>query len=135
MPICKNLHLYSSYSKGTTPQIKSSIVCHTKFVIHLNSCNLCQVQYIGCTTTPLKVWIRRHLSDIQKVHAVNISAVSKLFQEVHVGNTTSFSFMGIEKVYNETIMFHSGLIVDIIHVVSTDSETFTFAVITLYILL
>lgn len=34
-----------------------------------------------------------------RTQSFNISAVSKHFEEVHAGDTTSFTFMGIEKVY------------------------------------
>lgn len=87
---------FTSYSNGkVTIKIKTFLNCNTKFVIYLISCTACLKQYVGCTGTPLKVRILRHLSDVQNKTALNISAVSKHFRDTHAGDT--FTFLGIEK--------------------------------------
>lgn len=78
--------------------ILSYINCNTKFVVYLITCQEYRVQYVGCTTTPLKVRIRRHLSDSHNPLALNISSVSRHFAQIHKGDITSFTFSGIESV-------------------------------------
>lgn len=48
--------------------------CNTKWCIYLITCQECLLQYVGCTSNPLKVRIRRHLSNVSNVNALGISA-------------------------------------------------------------
>lgn len=91
---------FNSCSQPKNPafNIRSFINCNTKNTIYMIFCEYCKLQYIGCSSTELKVRVRRHLSDIENVSAVNISAASRHFVEVHERDTTYFKFMAIERV-------------------------------------
>lgn len=95
----KNSQSVVSVSNGSTHQIRSYINCNSKYVIYVITCNICKIQYVGCTTTPLKVRIRRHLSDVRKPLAINISMVSRHFIQSHAGDTSSLSFVGLERIF------------------------------------
>lgn len=94
----ENAHTFCSLGDGKSHEIKSYINCNTKYVIYLISCTECNIQYVGCTKNALKIRIRRHLSDVNKAMALNVSSASRHFQQVHNNNLTSFKFMGIERV-------------------------------------
>lgn len=91
-------HMFQSCCTGESCKIKLFINCNTKCVVYLVSCVLCNIQYVGCTTSPLKIRIRRHLSDATKTFAMGISMVSKHCQPAHNGDTSTLVFSGIEKV-------------------------------------
>lgn len=95
VPCVNNTQFFCYSSNGTTHKIHSFINCNTKFVIYLITCTACSIQYVGCTTNPLKSIY--HLSDIKREFALNTSSVSKHFKLVHAGDTSSFSFSGIER--------------------------------------
>lgn len=78
--------------------IKGFLNCCTKNTIYTIECIACNLQYIGCSSTELKVRIRRHLSDISNINAVNMSAASRHFVTEHNRNVSSFKFSAIEKV-------------------------------------
>lgn len=78
--------------------IRDFINCSTKNTIYVISCTECHLQYVGCSSTELKVRIRRHLSDIANVNSVNVSAASRHFISNHNREVTAFKFMGVEKV-------------------------------------
>lgn len=71
-----NTKSITSKSTGNIYPICCYIKCNTKCIIYLVTCTSCRIQYVGCTMTPLKVRIRRHLSGIHRPLAVNISTVS-----------------------------------------------------------
>lgn len=85
-------------------KISSFINCNTKNTIYVILCNTCMVQYVGCSSTELKVRIRRHLSDITNTAAVNVSAASRHFIQIHDRDISSFKCTDIEKV----ILNHRG---------------------------
>lgn len=89
---------FKSCSNGNEYAIRSYINCNTKNVVYLVTCTACAVQYVGCTSTPLKVRIRRHLSDASKYDAIGASMVSKHCQRYHEGNASHLNFCGIERV-------------------------------------
>lgn len=82
----------------TSYDIKSFINCCTKNTIYYIECIGCHVQYVGCSSTELKVWIRCHLSDIENANAINVSAASRHFVFHHNRETSLFRFKGIERV-------------------------------------
>lgn len=90
---------FVSCNNGKKSSIVSYINCNTKNVVYLISCTQCSLQYVGCTSTPLKTRIRRHLSDIRNTSAVNISGASRHFKLAHDGDLTGFTFSGIERVF------------------------------------
>lgn len=63
--------------------IKGFLNCSTKNTIYCIECNSCQLQYVGCSSTELKVSIRRHLSDVTNLNATNVSAASRHFIVEH----------------------------------------------------
>lgn len=69
----------TSYEALRPHTIKRYINCDSKFIIYLVTCTPCKLQYVGCTSNPLKVRIRRHLSDVANSTVYSISAVSKYF--------------------------------------------------------
>lgn len=79
-------------------KIMSHINCNSKNVIYIIECIQCSLQYVGCTSNPLKVRIRRHLTDITNVTSLNVSAASRHFTNMHNRDTTFLKFTGIEKV-------------------------------------
>lgn len=92
-------HQFTSVNNNKHYLIDSYINCNTKNVVYLATCTLCQLQYVGCTSTPLKIRIRRHLSDIRNINSVNVSGISRHFKQVHKGEITGFSFCGIEQIF------------------------------------
>lgn len=94
----KNTQSFVSSSNGNSYYIGNFINCNSRFVIYSRTGNSCNLQYVGSTSTPLKVGIRKHLSDINRPLAVNISTVSRCFLHTHAVNTLSFTFVGIDKV-------------------------------------
>lgn len=93
----KNAQNFTSTVYGTSSfSIRSYLNCNTKYVIYLVTCTSCRLQYIGWT--PLKVCIRRHLSDINRLYVSNLSMVSRHFLQIQA----SFSFSGIERVLQPT---------------------------------
>lgn len=102
-----NTHNFCSFKDGKSYEIQSYLICNTVNVVYLISCTACNTQYVGCTKNALKICIHRHLSDINKTLALNVSSVSKHFQQVHAGDTTSFKFIGIERVKMSTVSLPS----------------------------
>lgn len=94
---------FSSTSNPNLPsfQIGSYINCNSKWVIHLITCRECRVQYVGCTSNPLKIRIRRHLSDVFNMGATNTSAATKHFIDVQDRDVIHFEFTGLEKIVRE----------------------------------
>lgn len=91
-----NSHIFSFASNKNFP-VKDYINCNTKHTVYLISCSVCRVQYVGCTAGPLKICIRRHLSDSIKSTISQISMASRHFLEAHRGDNSTFSFMGIAR--------------------------------------
>lgn len=91
---------FNSFSQPKNPaySMRSFMNCNTKNTVYTIYCEACKRQYIGCSSTELKIRIRRHLSDIENLTAVNISAASRHFTEVHNRDTSHFRFMAIERV-------------------------------------
>lgn len=89
----------TSYSNASPYKVRSFINCNSKNIINLITCTSCRLQYVGSTSTELKVHIRRHLSDIQNISAVNVSAASRHFITTHDRDISSFKFMGIESFF------------------------------------
>ena len=50
----------SSTVTGKTYSINSNLNCNSSSVIYLITCNLCTLQYVGCTNTPFKVGFHNH---------------------------------------------------------------------------
>lgn len=80
---------FVSSHTGETFPIRRYINCNSRNVIFLITCKVCNLQYVGCTTTSLKTRIRRHLSDAGRPMAVGASMVSRHCQAAHAGSTNS----------------------------------------------
>lgn len=87
---------FCSFSKPF--KIKLHMNCNSKNIIYLLNCCQCQLQYVGCTSNPLKVRIRQHLSDVLNPMALGLSATSRHFVCFYMGDLSSFLFLGIERV-------------------------------------
>lgn len=88
----ENCGSFQSRSNRSTHRIRSLINCNTKFVIYLITCSICNIQYVGCTTNSLKIRICRHLLDINRELALNVSTISRHFQQCHSGDNSYFKF-------------------------------------------
>ena len=57
--LCKNFLIqdskFKSFSTGRTYRINQSLSCSSKNVVYLASCNKCNLQYVGSTSTEFKV--------------------------------------------------------------------------------
>lgn len=98
---CNHAHVintFTSCNTGESHQVRQYINCNTRYVVYLITCKVCNIQYVGCTTTALKTRIKRHLSDVNRTLAVGLSMVSRHCQQIHGGSTSSIIFSGIEKV-------------------------------------
>ena len=66
--LCKNYFVESrnfcSFRTGKSYIVRPNLTCSSKNVIYLASCNKCQLQYIGSTTTEFKVRFRNHKSSM-----------------------------------------------------------------------
>lgn len=89
---------FSSFSNGRCFPVRKYINCNTKHSIYLISCLQSKIQYVGCTTGPLKIRIRRQLSDSARRTLSQISIASRHVLDIHGGDTSNFSFMGIKRV-------------------------------------
>lgn len=78
--------------------IKQYINCHSNWIVYLISCNICKMQYVGCTKQKLKERFRRHISDIPSAGTKIVSAVSKHCYMQHQGSSASLQIQGIERV-------------------------------------
>lgn len=76
-------------------RIKSFNNCNTRYLVYIITCELCSLQYVGCTTCRLRDRLYHHLYDIQKNHAIN---VAKHWNEHHNKDVASLSIQGVEKV-------------------------------------
>lgn len=100
---CKFASVTKTFNSTPNPQaspfiIRNYINCNSKNIISLFTCEECQLQYFGCTSNALKIRIRWHLLDATKELALNVSAASRHFSLVHGGDTSRFTFSGIESV-------------------------------------
>lgn len=80
--------------------VKSFINCSCTHLVYVISCNECRVQYVGCTIRSLRIQINEHIYDIKRALSITrrISNASKHFIEMHQGDFSTLSVMGIEKV-------------------------------------
>ena len=53
-------NLVKSFVTGKSYKIRQAISCTTGYAIHAISCEKCKLQYVGCTSTQLKVRFRNH---------------------------------------------------------------------------
>lgn len=81
---------FVAFSNNKHFSIDSYINCSTKNVVYLAACLHCHLQYVGCTSNTLKIRIRRHLSDIRNLNAVNVSGISRHFKTMQGGNHRFF---------------------------------------------
>lgn len=83
---------FESFTNHKMFNINGYINCNTSHVVYLISCNLCRVQYVGCTVQKLKQRFRRHVSDTNLIHRrqdYTMSAVTHHCIEKHAGSTAS----------------------------------------------
>lgn len=93
----KKTNSYTSGATGKTHNIDNFINCNLMNVVYLITYTACRLQYLG--TSVLKIRICRHLSDSKLVPSTNLSMVSKHFYTEHGGDTSSFQFVGTERVH------------------------------------
>lgn len=78
--------------------VKQYTYCNSCCVVYCIFCNLCNVQYIGCTKGKLKIRILEHLKSITNPGTRMLSFAAQHFIEKHDSHTNSFKFFAIEKV-------------------------------------
>ena len=86
---------FKSFSTGRTYKINQNLSCSSKNVVYLASCNKCNLQYVGSTSTEFKIRIRNHKSSMltnQKTSelAVHFNCTKHQISEI--------SFIVIEKI-------------------------------------
>lgn len=89
---------FQSFATGKHFPIKQYINCNSHWIIYLISCNICKIQYVGCTQQKLKERFRRHISDIPSAGSKFVSAVSKHCYVQHHGSSASLQIHGIERI-------------------------------------
>lgn len=65
---CSVMNVSNNFVSAVTQQtykMKQYSNCNTSYVVYLMTCAICIEQYVGSTKCPLKVHIRRHLSDVK----------------------------------------------------------------------
>ena len=66
--LCKNFLLqtskFESSATGRQYPIRQKLTCSSKNVIYLATCNKCNLQYVGSTSTEFKVRFRNHKSSM-----------------------------------------------------------------------
>lgn len=98
---CEVTAVSKTFSSTSLPELPPFRNDSAKWVIYLITCQICSVQYVGCTSNPLKVRIRRHLSDATNLDALGVSAASRHFIDVHQIDLCGFSFIRIERVFRD----------------------------------
>lgn len=91
-----------SFTNNMSFNISQYINCNSCNVIYVINCNSCRLQYVGYTSQKLKCRIRKHLSDVPHAGLRNVSAASQHFFSVHNQSVSSFSVIGVEKVFPPT---------------------------------
>ena len=86
---------------GKRYSIKQSIKCTSHNAIYLTTCNKCSVQYIGSTSTELKVRFRNHKSAMLTNKKTCEVAVHYNSMEHCLSD---FSFIGIEQINNDNVV-------------------------------
>lgn len=72
----KNNCTFTSMVTQKTYTIKNYLNFNSKSFICLVTCKLCNVQYVGCTTTLLEICIQCHLSDTLRPLTFNVRSQS-----------------------------------------------------------
>ncbi|CAJ0953387.1 unnamed protein product [Ranitomeya imitator] len=91
---------FTSSVTGITYPIRTHMNCNSEGVIYLIECDLCKLQYVGCTVGPLKRRFCKHISESALNNTShNISAVSHHCKTIHAGNTSMIKVTAIEKVH------------------------------------
>lgn len=77
---CADMPDHKIHSTGrSTYKIKSHINCNSQYVVYIIGCDLCNVQYVGCTIRQLKICIAEHVADAIKTSLSDSSGASKHF--------------------------------------------------------
>ena len=92
---------FESCQSGKRYSIKQNIKCTSHNVIYLITCNKCSVQYIGSTSTELKVRFRNHKSAMLTNKKTCEVAVHYNSMEHCLSD---FSFIGIEQINNNNVV-------------------------------
>lgn len=74
-------------------QIKELITCNCAHVTYVVECP-CRLQYMGRTTRPLRVWIREHITNIQKGFPKH--SLPRHFDEVYHRDPSGLVFYGVD---------------------------------------
>ena len=100
--LCKNFLIqdsnFKSFSTGRTYRINQNLSCSSKNVVYLASCNKCNLQYVGSTSTEFKVRFRNHKSSMLTNQkrcelAVHFNCTQHVISEI--------SFIVIEKITSQ----------------------------------
>lgn len=84
----------TSYDNGKKCPIKDCINCSTMNVVE---CSICKLQYVGCTTRPLRTRISELYNGAAHTNVNNLSNVSKNLKMTHSGNVNYFSVCAIQR--------------------------------------
>ncbi|XP_068098888.1 uncharacterized protein [Hyperolius riggenbachi] len=92
-----------SVSNGERFDMKLYINCNSSNTVYLITCTSCRLQYVGCTTRPLRQRISEHYNGAgrcirNEAYVTQVSSVSKHFLREHQGDMTHFSFQGVDRV-------------------------------------
>lgn len=90
---------FKNSDESCTYKIKQFINCNSQNVVYVIRCEICKLNYVGCTTTKLKTRALEHLYDIAHSSTRNLSGASRHFVDIHQSNVQSFKIYGIEKMY------------------------------------
>lgn len=89
---------FKSETTGKEYKIKQYINCDTKSVVYLVTCQMCKVQYVGCTMRKLRNRIAEHVLGIKNPTSSKISNVAKHFIECHQRDYSGLKVQAIERV-------------------------------------
>lgn len=87
--------LVQSCINGKTFDILSFINCNTRFLVYLITCEVCHIQYVGCTTRRLKDRLHNHLYDGERNRSTN---VAKHWNLNHFKDISNLFIQGIKKI-------------------------------------
>ncbi|CAJ0956544.1 unnamed protein product [Ranitomeya imitator] len=83
-PSLRDILSPSLYLHSITYPIRTHMNCNSEGVIYLIECDLCKLQYVGCTVGPLKRRFCKHISESALNNTShNISAVSHHCKTIH----------------------------------------------------
>ena len=95
---CQVLYNKNSFICNSTKQkhyIRNRFSCDSRNLIYVIQCNICQVQYVGQTSTPIRARLRHHRN---KFNAKNVTPRQHIYIHFDKHHHFNFTFIPIETV-------------------------------------